>query len=240
MENQNSDQEINILEKTYFKISYKNQNYKKLKEYKEWKKLMETKIGKGGKEIICDKDNIIIYKIHKDNDIKIICPICHSDIYNCIFCNKTQNEKSYKCCYRAYYKYCIKDELKEVFSNHRKDEKLEDWTDVFIYEILISFAPSFSAFLILSFFFAIFYSNLKIKDDEDDYDDYNNNFNFYDCCSKIDVVNVIFYGFAYIMSLIYGIFFSILFISFFILSIPFKLYPLTLLFDILFSMIKNM
>ena len=155
MENQNSDQEINILEKTYFKISYKNQNYKKLKEYKEWKKLMEAKIGKGGKEIICDKDNIIIYKIHKDNDTEITCPICPSDIYNCIFCNKTQNEKSYKCCYRAYYKYFFKNKLKEIYFYHRedrKDENLKYWAHKFISEIIVSFVPLFPSVLILIFF----------------------------------------------------------------------------------------
>ena len=40
MENQNFDQENNLLDDYFFKISYKGQNYKISQEYKNWKKLM--------------------------------------------------------------------------------------------------------------------------------------------------------------------------------------------------------
>ena len=44
----------------------------------------DIKIGKNGKEIICPKDNTIIYKIHNDNG-ETTCPTCNLVIYNCIF-----------------------------------------------------------------------------------------------------------------------------------------------------------
>ena len=76
---------------------------------------------------------------------------------------------------------------------------------------------------------------MKKRDNEDDYD-YDDN-RCIDCCS-VEVIYIFFYGFILVMSLIYGIFFSILFISFFILSIPFKFYPISLLIEILASIIN--
>ena len=75
MENQNI--ENNLLEENFFKLSYKNQKYKKLKEYKIWIKEMNKKFNNSGKELICDKDNIIIYSIYDKNFVYPKCPICN-------------------------------------------------------------------------------------------------------------------------------------------------------------------
>lgn len=109
MENNNLDKEINLLGDYYFKVSYKSQNYKVSKEYKNWKKIVIEKYGENGKEIICPKDYTIIYKIHRDKDERITCPGCNSFIYNCIFYNKTLTYRPSDFCIRAYIRYNIKD-----------------------------------------------------------------------------------------------------------------------------------
>ena len=93
MENQNLGLDNILLEQNFFKLSFKNQDYKKLKEYKIWIKAMKIKFNYLGKEIICDKDNIIIYSIYDDNSKCIYCPICHSSIYSCIYCNNSENSE---------------------------------------------------------------------------------------------------------------------------------------------------
>ena len=212
MENQNFDQENNLLGDYFFKISYKGQNYKISKEYKIWKKLMIEKYGKNKKEIICPYDNTIIYKIDEYNE-EIKCPTCNSEFYNCIFCNKTEKNKTNHCCSKAYLKF--KDE--QVYNLLFTDERIEDYiVGDYVILILCSFFPFTSPFPLICKII-----NLLIVDfDEGD-------------------VTTIFYciltPFALIMSVIYGFFYYGIFISYFVFSIPFKFYPLKIYFGLLIA-----
>ena len=209
MENKSLDQDINLLEDYYFKLSYKNQKYKKLKEYQKWKKLVVEKYGKNGKEIICNKDNTIIYQIHNDNDQKIICPTCNTIIYNCIFCNKIKNVNLYNCCFRAYFKYRINVNYKYRFTNlNEKDPIIKQH---FIKLLLISFIPFYPLF---SFIYGLtdvlcFYVDLGKGD----------------LGSNVPFI-LLFYGLLLIMTIIYGIVYYLIFISLIIISIPFQLYQI--------------
>ena len=210
MENQHADQENSLLDDFYFKSSYKGQNYKILQEYKNWKKLMIEKYGKNGKEITCPKDNTIIYKIHNDNG-ETICPTCKLVIYNCIFCNKISKNKTNNCCSKAYIKFADEEIYNFLFTDLKTDENI---LDDYILLIVCSFIPFISPFPLLC---KIINSLIIDLDDE--------------------FTPSIFYSlltpFALIMSAIYGILYYVIFISFFILSIPFKLYPLKIYFGIL-------
>ena len=60
MENEDINLECKLLENNYFQISYPNQNYKITSEYKLWKKIIKKNMGENGKEVFCEKDDIII------------------------------------------------------------------------------------------------------------------------------------------------------------------------------------
>ena len=102
MEVENTNKENNLLDNNnYFKILYPNQNYRISLEYKNWQKSIEGNMGKNvnRKEILCKKDNIIIYNEHINNYIN--CPLCKSNLYLCKYCNKVRNIKK-RCCFKAY------------------------------------------------------------------------------------------------------------------------------------------
>ena len=209
MENQNLEQDY------YFKISYKTQNYKVSQEYQNWKKLMIEKYN-NGKEIICPKDDTIIYKIHNDKD-EIICPTCNSDIFNCIFCNKTVDYKTSNCCMKAFFQFHNFTIYKYLFTNF---EVYNDTKNDFIRFIFICFIPFISLFY---FIFSIEYFLFSGKDVQDEKE----------CNDNILII------FIFLMTIIYGVFFYFMFIIFFILSIPFKLYPIKILFGIIKIFLEN-
>ena len=212
MENQNFDQENNLLDDYFFKISYKGQNYKISQEYKNWKKLMIEKYGKNKREIICPFDNTIIYKIDEYNE-RIKCPSCNSEFYNCIFCNKIDKNRTDRCCSKTYLKF--KDE--QIYNLLFTNERIEDYiVGDFVLLILSSFFPLTSPFPLICKIINILVSDL---DDED----------------VTSIFYIILTPFALIMSAIYGFFYYAIFISFFVLSIPFKLYPLKIYFALLIA-----
>ena len=84
--------ETNLTENNYFTILYPNQNYKVSFEYKHWKKNIEEKMGKNGREIFCIIDNIILYQNNKSENNFIKCPKCKKYIYQCKYCKRFRNE----------------------------------------------------------------------------------------------------------------------------------------------------
>ena len=228
MENQNIDLENNLLEENIFKYSYKNQNYKKSNEYKKWIKEMNIKFNNSGKEIICNKDNIIIYSLYDDNSKYIKCPICNSSIYSCIYCNNSENKQNKKCCIKAYFKYYFKDKIKPLNLNI----EINEFTEYFLLLYLI--IPLFSSSLFIHGLMGRLY--LDFKEEEDDYyDDYNNynglNFNICDLCCNCSILDVSINSVQFLFTYIYAIFFLNIFLILIVLSIPFKLYPFMILFD---------
>ena len=158
--------------------------------------MIET-YGENGKEIICPEDYTIIYKIHNDKD-EIICPTCNLVFYNCIFCNKTLKNKINNCCIKAHIKFKNKEIFNYFFTNIKIDESTEVGTH---FCVITSFIP----------FISPFYLILTIMVSIEKYTD---------MCVLISEIVI-----SLIFSIIYGILHYIIFISFFILSIPFKLYP---------------
>ena len=225
MENQNIDLENNLLEENIFKYSYKNQNYKKSNEYKKWIKEMNIKFNNSGKEIICNKDNIIIYSLYDDNSKYIKCPICNSSIYSCIYCNNSENRQNKKCCIKAYFKYYFKDKMKPINYNiESRDYSL----------IIILLIPLFSSTAFIHSFMDRLYFDFKEEDDYyDDYDGLNLNICNYLC--KYSILEFSLNFVHLIFSYIYAIFLLTLFLILIILSIPFKLYPFMIFFKWLLS-----
>ena len=221
MENNNLDQENNLLGDYYFTVSYKSQNYKKSQEYKNWNKIMIEKYGKNAKEIICPKDYTIIYTIHYNNDERITCPSCNSIIYNCIFCNKNLTRIPSDCCIRTSLRKKMKDKDKRkfdyIFTNFEVDNETKEY---YTSLIIVSFIPLISAFSLIGNIVQLLLSGII---DE------------ITCCKDF-LIYIFFLAFLFIMGLIYGIIYYIIFTSFFILSIPFKLYPVKLYFGLLITM----
>ena len=222
MENINLDQENNLLGDYYFKISYKSQKYKKSQEYQNWLKTMQEKYGLNGKEIFCDKDNAIIYTIHNDNDTKITCPICNSDLYNCIFCNKTQNKRSHKCCIKAYFKYCIKDHFKTRYIEIENNNK-----EFFKRIILFSFFPLFPLFFLIFAMFDLLYFNM-IEDKDKEYEEKDNN-----------IFIIIIFLFIFVTTINYAIIYYLLYLVVFIISLPFKLLLIKMYYGVLDVMMDD-
>ena len=220
MENQNLGLENVLFEQNFFKLSFKNQNYKKLKEYKIWIKEMNIKFNKSGKEIICDKDNIIIYSIYDDNSKCIYCPICNSSIYSCIYCNNSENSENKKCCIKAYFRYYLKDKIRPLDNNIESN----------YWAILALFMPLTCSILFVKGFIERLYFDFKKDEYDDYYDDYDYNgikFNYIESlCSFLDIS---LYLVIFFFSFIYAIFFFILSLIIVIFSIPFKLYPFFIL-----------
>ena len=215
MENENLDQENNLIGDYYFKTPYKIQNYKLFPEYQTWKKNVIEKIGENGKEILCPKDDTIIYKIHNDNNIKITCPNCKINFYHCIFCNLSQTEKCHICCLRAYFKYIFKNHYKYRFEY---DNNNNFHKDNFHRLIFISLMPIISVLLVTFAMINLFYMNLG-----------KNNISssiHYDEKPKIYQFIILFLItlFMLLMSLSYTIIYFFSFFALLIISLPFKLY----------------
>ena len=102
MEVENPNKGDNLLENYYFTILYPNHNYKSTLEYKNWRKSIEGKKGKNGREIICQTDNIIIYQKKEDINNEILCPNCNKKIYKCRYCKRFGNQKISNYCSRVF------------------------------------------------------------------------------------------------------------------------------------------
>ncbi len=125
----------NILGENYFQILYPNQNYKSSLEYKQWKKNVEEILGKKGKEVFCEKDNIIIYQKYHKIDVGIYCPICNQFLYGCEYCNKISNQVTKSCCIQAFINENIKNSYKFIKMENKEDK------DDFYYNLFINFIP---------------------------------------------------------------------------------------------------
>ena len=215
MENINYTQESNLLGDYFFKISYPKQNYKKSIEYQKWKKIVIDKIGNNGKEIICNKDNTIIYKIYNDNDDIITCPTCNSYFYNCNFCNITQTEECHICCVRSFLKYEFNNYCKTSHLFGDRDEK-KKFKKLLIYQ----FIPICSSFLFILVIHSLFFMSLGKKNIP--YHESGEGENKKDCFFTINFLFLLFY--SLLMSIIFALFFVFVFLLFFIVSLPFKLY----------------
>ena len=106
----------NILENSYFNLSYKNQKYNSFPEYKNWKKKINS-LGDKVTEIFCKRDNIIFLRNNDDLSNPIKCPKCGINIYICIFCKKTQYRV--RCCLKGYIKKIIENYKKVSHKNYK-------------------------------------------------------------------------------------------------------------------------
>ena len=215
METESQNKE-NILGENYFQILYPNQNYKLSFEYKHWKKNVDKILGKNGKEIFCEKDNIIIYQKYKNIDNGIFCPICNKFLYGCEYCNKILNKVTKRCCLKAFINENIKNSYKFI-----KMEKEEDKGDYYFY-LFMSFIPflCISQTILISlnlFFLGLENKRHEIIDKIDMKDNLNNIF----------IYVIVLY--TILMVIPYTIFFYSIYLIILILSLPFKLYPIKLL-----------
>ena len=221
MEIENPNKEDNLLGNNYFKILYPNQNYKSSLEYHNWRKTNEKNKGKNGKEILCQRDNIIIYQKKEDKNNGILCPICNKIIYKCKYCKKCGNLRKNNCCFRAFIK------------SNFKDKKLLDFLDIYSIQqnIIFAFIPAYFIYLFILGGMKVFYFNLEYKDGK------INSESFFEKKSSIQVLmSAILKLYCILIVINYSIFFFIIYISIFILSLPFKLYPIKILLGILNSL----
>ena len=229
MEVENSSNENNLLEQNinYFKILYPNQNYRISLEYQKWKKSIEEKIGKNkiGKEILCKKDNIIIYNEDINNNIN--CPLCKTNLYLCKYCNKIQNRKTKRCCFRAHINEIII-EKKAIYKYINIQNNIKEF-----YLILgIFFVPfCFLSHIILISMF-LFYLNLENEEGER-YDSFIDK----KACIYTLPYGIIIIGFILSMLIAFSILFYILFLSILIISLPFKLYSIKIVIAFFYSIL---
>ena len=145
MENENPN-ESNLLDTPYFKLSFPNQNYKKLNNFQLWRKQLFEKFGQNYYEILCQKDNIIFYK--REENAK--CPICNNHYYICKFCYKAELKGKFKNC-------CIKASIKDLNDKKTKfDLKDNDKRKEFIQYFFGGFIPYLYYFLLGGHLFFIF------------------------------------------------------------------------------------
>ena len=209
MENE-SNKEEEFLDINVYKIQYDNQNYKISPEYMNWKKKEESKMGANGTEIRCPIDNILIYT--KRNEC--FCPICRKKYNNCPYCNITRGEYCQSC--------CIKSIFNIILTSFRHNlYELEFEHNHYFFVSLIPLAIPFLLTLAISF---IFYSSKKKN-----YDAYlsyieNEKKNLFNAFRFFIV------AFPFLISISFCIFFWLLYLLLIIISLPFKLYFIRVLF----------
>ena len=221
--------ENNLLEDNYFKISYPKQNYKISLDYKQWKKSIEAKFGKNGKEIFCNKDNIIIYqqKEYINNFLK--CPLCGKNIYQCQYCNKSKDSDTGRCCLKRYIKELKNNEKKYQFIKYKRKEDLNEFYEIF----LVSFIPFIFATQFVLIFIYIFYFNIEDK----------NGLNIIDRIfekereNKMMVFRIILLCYLFCINIPYSILFYSIYFIIAIISIPFKLMPIKMIFGIFYTIV---
>ena len=197
MEVEVSNQKDILLGNDYFQISYPNQNYKKSSEYKQWRKIVEKKFGKNGKEVFCEKDNIIIYQEEKSIDNVINCPICKINIYKCKYCNRIRDKITKNCCFIA-----VLNDIKEKIKID-KNLNIEENSEGFYIIFFASFIPLFFSFVNALVFIGFFYLDLEnkkgilIMDDIDEKKTFKCLFEIFFNCILIFYDNSIFYIFLY-------------------------------------------
>ena len=207
----------NILGENYFQILYPNQNYKTSLEYKQWKKNVEEILGKNGKEVFCEKDNIIIYQKYQKIDIGIYCPICNKFLYGCEYCNKISNQVTKSCCIQAFINENIKNSYKFIKMENKEDK------DDFYYNLFINFIPFSFLYRTILIPIIIFLSienkrNIMIDQVLEN--------------MKENLKNIFEFAFMFyilLMLIPYTILFYSIYLIILILSLPFKLYPIKLL-----------
>ena len=206
MENNNLEQYNNLLENDYFQISYEGQNYKELPGFQEWKRLMIEKYGDERKEIKCWNDNTIFYSNNRGNQT-ITCPTCRKKMYRCIFCNEVNKYDFILCCFRGCFHHIISE---KIYKN-----PIENKTMLYLF-IFPFISMVISIYAIINAFFCerIKYEKIIIFE-------------------KNILLVFIIICFTFLMSIIFGIIYHLLLIGFFILSIPFKLYPIKIYFLVL-------
>ena len=198
----------NILGDNYFQILYPNQNYKLSLEYKQWKKKIENILGKNGKEVFCEEDNIIIYQKYSKMDNGVICPICKKYLYVCKYCKKISSVVTERCCLKALINEKIKDSYKFITMENEED-KWDYYCNFYINFIPFSFSLQTIALPISLI--------MEIEDTKGMKDNLKDSFE-----------NILFL-FIYLMLIPYTLFFYSIYFIIFILSLPFKLYPIKLL-----------
>ena len=214
MENEITNDNL-IISNKYFKILYPNQKYKNSAEYKRWKKSITEIKGENGIEKLCNKDKIIIYE---NMNTVLKCPICNEKYFYCPYCKRAEKKKT--CCIRAFIKDILNSEINIYINIQDKEIRRE-----FINSLLIMFIPILFNFSLFFAIFILFYL-ARIKNDALSDEKISNE--KLDLCRKLLIT-----GFILLMSITYMTFFYSLFLFIFILSIPFKLYPIKYYFGII-------
>ena len=204
MENSND----NLIVNSYFPILYPDQKFKNTIEYKRWKKSITEIVGENGIEMLCNRDKIVIYENINEN---LKCPICKEKYFYCPYCKRAEKKKS--CCIRGFIKDILNGEI-DIYINIQDEDKRKE----FIHTLLMMFIPFVFNFVLFFIIFVIFYFSLIKNDVYVDGKISNGKLNLF--------LQLIIRGFLLLMSLVYMIIFYSLFLFIFILSIPFKLYPI--------------
>ena len=229
MEVGNLNIENNLLGDIYFKIIYPNQNYKISLEYKKWKKSIEEKFGKNGKELFCKKDNIIIYQKNENINSFVKCPICDQNIYQCQYCNRIKDKDTARCCLKRHIKEINdKDKIKQ-FIEYKRKEDINDFLNIFFW----AFIPFIFATQFILIFVYLFFFNLEDK----------NGLMIIDRTfqkerqTKMIPFKIILFFYLICINLPYAVLFYAVYLIIVILSLPFKLYPIKIIFGIFYSII---
>ena len=223
MEANNID-EINL---NYFKLDYSDQNYKTSHLYRKWVEINRPN-DNNRVEIKCEKDNIIFFKSKNKSSAR--CPICHSEYFKCSSCGRVSNEYlKERCCIRSYFKKLIKDGDIYQFTG-------EDLGEVgkksLICYFLVCLIPGIIGlgFHIISL--SLFLLQLKDKKNIEYPDRVKNMSIFFSYLSFIT-----FSLFVFLICEVYAIFFYSVFLLALLISLPFKFYPLKLIFGLIRKMI---
>ena len=207
--------EKNEIDSNYFRIDYKNQNYEISNIYKKWleKKRLNNN---NGEEIKCEKDNIVLFT--SNNEKSIICPICNSKYYKCLSCGRVSNTELSECCFKANFKKLIKNE--KIYKYTVNDLNDDDIINFIFLIILFFFIPTMIGIAVGLYSFYFFFFDLKNKRNEKYYDAFYKKEGFLCFLRNFSMIICIF-----LTSVVYTILFYFIFILFFLVSMPFKLYP---------------
>ena len=225
MENEEIQNEINIIKKSnIFQKDYENQNVSSNAKYQKWKESMLKEYNDEIMIFECVKDKILFCTSYKKGlskpSFRENCPICKKDI--CYFCSNS-SDKTYAdvfCCYKIGIYYFIYYKGFQYIKDVDNSGQIRDFSDI-DYKIIL---PGINIiYLYITIFFDLF---LQFATKESLTSWNNKLYPLYDSYESICGMKRRIYKIIFIVAIPYFIHNILFIIILFIISIPFKFYPL--------------
>ena len=242
MENDKNEKFNNFDSEFAFILDYKEQNLNNNIGYKNWETSMIKKFGNNARLFKCSKDNLLFYTSNQECKefpfYVSTCPYCKREI--CYFCSRFSQDEAFSgnCCLKRGIYYAI---FESGCNTYIKYGHIDPPPEKFI---KISLMPYINMQFLISLCFKFFFLGLPKKNAEDiddgnlityEQDFYNKH--HHKTLKTILFILKLFFVFLSLPYIIFSFFFMILL---FLISLPFKGFPICFFWGVIFGSPKNL